>query len=207
MRLPQRSGSSMRLATTAALVLIASPALADCKEEVLAVMDRSTLAGPYRTEAAIIAGDKRVTISSTVVPPSDMQIRTVADGQTREMTKIGPRVWVKDAKGWRDAPPGLAQRVTEMAEASKKVVPALVNDVNCQGTKAIDGLERVVYDYKIDSPGGKGSSSNTLYVDPASRLPTRVVIEGRSGSTKSRTDMSYTFDPSIKLEPPKAEGE
>lgn len=197
----------MRLAATFALVVFASPALADCKEEVLDLMERSTLAGPYRTEAAIISGDKQVTISSTVVPPGDLQIRTVANGQTRQMTKIGPRVWVNDGSGWRDASPALAERVTQMAEASKKVVPSLVNDVNCQGTKAIDGLDRIVYDYKIDTPGGKGSSSNTLYVDPASRLPTRVVIEGRSGPSKSRTDMSYTFDPSIKLEPPTTEAQ
>jgi hypothetical protein len=184
--------------------LVASPAFADCKEEILTIMDRSTLAGPFHTETAFLAGDRQAVMTSDVVPPSDLHTKTTADGKTREVVKIGDRAWVNDGGGggWKEAPPQIAARLNQMASTMRSIQPSLVNDVDCQGVKTVEGRDLLVFAYKIDLPGGKGSSSNTLYADPQSRLPTRVVVEGRMGSIKSRTDMKYTFDSSIKITPP-----
>jgi hypothetical protein len=57
----------------------------------------------------------------------------------------------------------------------------------------------------MDAPGGKVSSTNTLYVDPASRLPARIVAETRAGASKTSTDIRYVYDATIKLEPPPVE--
>jgi hypothetical protein len=193
----------MRTAALALILLLpGSLAMADCKDDVIAVMDRSTLAGPYRTVAAMIAGERRITITSDVVPPGDLRVSTTVDGNTRDMMKIADRVWLNEGQGWRDAPPAVAAQVQKMASQAKSVEPSVVNDVDCLGTQAVDGRDVLVYSYKIDTPGGKGSSSNMLYVDPASRLPKRVVVEGRVGPVKSRTDMTYVFDTAIKLQAP-----
>jgi hypothetical protein len=200
----------MRNALLAALPLaaFATSASADCKEDVLSVMDRSTLAGPYRTEAALIAGERRATMASEVVPPGDMRMKTTTDGRTREILKIGDQVWTNDGEGWKIASPAIAARVAQMAQAAMKTIaPNFVNDVDCQGKKTVEGRDFLVYGYKIDLPGGKAGSTNTLYVDPDSRLPARVVVEGRAGAMKSRTEIRYTYDSSIKLEAPKPAGE
>jgi hypothetical protein len=191
-----------RLLAVLPFALAATSALADCKDEVIDIMDRSTLAGPFRTEAAIMAGPRKIIVESVVVPPNDMRTRTTVDGKTQEIVKIGDRVWVDQGTGFREAPAGVAQQLSRVSEQQRRVEPSLVNAVDCKGTQTVDGREMIVYAYKIDLPGGKGSSSNTLYVDPASRLPARVVVEGRAGSAISRTEMKYIFDAALRLEPP-----
>ena len=186
----------MRNTAFGLLLLVAStcPALADCKEEIMTVMDRSMLAGPYRTEASLISGERRLVVSSIVVPPADLRTKTVMDGKTREIIKIGSDVWTNEGNGWQVASAAIAARVSAMMAGMKTVAPDLVNDADCQGKKSVDGREVLAYSYKIDLPGGKGSSSNTLYADPSSRLPLRVIVDLRAGGRKSRTDMTYFFD-------------
>jgi hypothetical protein len=190
---------------SAGLLAGAVPARADCKDDVIAILDRSLLAGPYRTQAAITAGSRQITVASTIVPPADIRSRTTVDGKTREIVKIGDRAWVdQDGQGFREAPPAAAVQIGQMIETQRRIEPSLINDVDCKGRQTVDGRDLLVFAYKIDLPGGKASSSSTLYVDAGSRLPTRVVVDGRAGSVMSRTEMSYVFDAALKIEPPPA---
>jgi hypothetical protein len=134
-----------------------------------------------------------------------MHTRTTIESRTREIIKIGGQIWVNEGKGWNEAPAAIAARINQMTTGLRTLAPNLVGDAQCAGKKSVEGKEYVVYTYKMDIPGGKASSTNTLYVDPASNLPARILVEGRAGAMQSRTEMSYIYDASIKLEPPKIE--
>jgi hypothetical protein len=189
-----------------ASILAAQPvAAAECKEEIMAMIDRSLMAGPYRTTAEVTANNRKITIVNESVPPDDMHTRTTADNATKEMIKVGDTVWLNDGQGWRTAPPAVAARIAEVTKSMRTMVPNLLNDAQCGGAQTVEGRTYTVYTYKMDVPGGKASSSNTLYVDPASRLPAKLVVDGRSGQMKSRSEMSYVYDASIKIEPPSVE--
>src|SRR5689334_11120534 len=75
---PLTEGPFMRWLAFAVLLLLppAGAARADCKDDIIALLDRSTLAGPYRTTANVTANDRKATIVSTIVPPGDMHSRT-----------------------------------------------------------------------------------------------------------------------------------
>jgi len=196
---------SLALSFPLAFAALASPAMADCKDDIIAVMDRSSLAGPYRTEAALTAGERKATIVSQVVPPGDLHTKMTVGSVTKEMMKIGDQVWVNEGKGWRLAPPAIAARIGQMTSGIKTVAPNLINDVDCPGARTVEGRSLTVYTYKMDVPGGKASSSNTLYVDPESRLPAKITVEGRTGQMKSLTEISYVYDPKIVLTAPVTE--
>ena len=188
-----------------ALALASVPALADCKEEIKSIMDRASLAGPYRTEATVVGASRRATMTSDVVPPGDLKTRTVVDGKSREVIKIANQVWANDGQGWKELPPAVAARISQVTNSARTLAPNLVGDAQCPGDKVVDGKSYTVYTYKMDVPGGKVSATNTLYVDPASRLPARVLVETRSANSKTSTDMRYVYDASIKLVPPVVE--
>jgi hypothetical protein len=183
-------------------VLAPAPALADCKDEIKDIMDRSGLAGPYRTEATVKSETRSGVITSDIVPPHGLWTRSVVAGRTRELVKIGPQVWANDGGGWKELPPAMAARIAQVTDSARTLAPNLVGDAQCPGIQTIDGKSYTVYTYKMDVPGGKVSSTNTLYVDPASRLPARVVAETRSGTSRTSTDIRYVYDATIKLEPP-----
>jgi hypothetical protein len=191
----------MRILALVALV-VSTPALADCKDEIKDIMDRSVLAGPFRTEATMKSDKRNGTMVSDVVPPNAIRTKTDLGGKTRELVKIGGQVWANEGEGWKELPPALAARIAQASDSARTLAPNLIGDAQCGGTQTVEGKSYTVYTYKMDAPGGKMSSSNTLFVDPASRLPARVVAETRVGTTKASTEIRYVYDPSIKLEPP-----
>jgi len=186
--------------------LVPAPALADCKDEIKDIMDRSSLAGPYRTEATVKSETRTGVVRSDIVPPDGLRTRSEIGGKTRELVKIGPRVWANEGAGWKELPPAMAARIAQVTDSARTLAPNLVGDAQCPGTQTVEGRSYTVYTYKMDAPGGKVSSTNTLYVDPASRLPARIVAETRSGASKTSTDIRYVYDATIKLEPPAVEG-
>jgi hypothetical protein len=186
--------------------LVPAPALADCKDEIKDIMDRSSLAGPYRTEATVKSETRSGVVTSDIVPPDGLRTRSEIGGKTRELVKIGGQVWANEGTGWKELPPAMAARIAQVTDSARTLAPNLVGDAQCPGTQTVEGRSYTVYTYKMDAPGGKVSSTNTLYVDPASRLPARIVAETRSGASKTSTDIRYVYDATIKLEPPAVEG-
>ena len=194
----------MRTAALASLVLIlAAPAArADCKEEILTALDRLTNGSPFRSEGVVTAGTGRIELSSEVVPPDGVRTRQTVGDRTSEMLKIGDRIWVKRPEGWREMPAAMAASVAQAMTNMKMRAPNLVADVDCSGVRSIDGKDSLVYTYKLDLPGG--SASTTLYVDPVSHLPARMLVE-QGGADKRTVDTRYTYDASLKLEPPQVD--
>ena len=186
--------------------LVPAPALADCKDEIKDIMDRSSLAGPYRTEATVKSETRSGVVTSDIVPPDGLRTRSEIGGKTRELVKIGGQVWANEGAGWKELPPAMAARIAQVTDSARTLAPNRVGDAQCPGTQSVEGKSYTVYTYKMDAPGGKVSSTNTLYVDPASRLPARIVAETRSGTSKTSTDIRYVYDATIKLEPPAIEG-
>ena len=183
-------------------VLAPGPALADCKDEIKDIMDRSSLAGPYRTETTVKTGTRSGTMTSDVVPPHAIRTRSEIGGKARELLKIGEQVWAKEGEAWKELPPAQAARIAQVTDSARTVAPNLIGDAQCPGSQVVEGKSYTVYTYKMDAPGGKVSSTNTLYVDQASRLPASVVAETRTGTAKASTDIRYVYDPTIKVEPP-----
>src|SRR5215203_3600184 len=102
-KLPSQDPDMRYLLLIAALA--PAPALADCKDEIKDIMDRSGLAGPYRTEATVKSETRSGVVTSDIVPPHGLRTRSVVAGKTRELLKIGPQIWANEGGGWKELPP------------------------------------------------------------------------------------------------------
>jgi hypothetical protein len=184
------------------LAAVQTEVKADCTDELKGILKRLLNSGPFHVDGKISAKSHDSILSADMIPPEAMHTRITTDGKTVEMMKIGSKFWTHDGKAWRQMPEAYGAIASKMASGLEDVAPDYVQGAQCLGEKSIDGQTYLAYSFKLDMQGGLFSAQGMLYVDPKTNLLARQVIDGDIFGIKNHTEKQFTFDPSIKIEPP-----
>jgi hypothetical protein len=184
------------------LAAVQTQAKADCTEELKGILKRMMTSGPFHVEGKMSVKARDSLLSADMNPPEAMHTRITTDGKTVEMLKIGSKFWTNDGKAWHQMPEAYGAIASKMASNLEDIAPDYAQGAQCLGEKSIDGQTYLAYTFKLDMQGGLFSAQGLLYVDPKTHLLARQVIDGDIFGIKNHTEKQFTFDPSIKIEPP-----
>jgi hypothetical protein len=184
------------------LTAVQTGARADCKQELKDILKRVMNSGPFHVDGTISTKSRQSTISADMVPPDTMHTSVTSDNKTVETIKIGSKFWINDGKSWRTMPAAYGLIADKMTTNLADVAPDYVQGAQCLGEQTVDGANYLAYSFKLDMQGGLFTAHGMLYVDPKTNLLARQVIDGDLFGIKNHTDKRFTFDPSIKVEPP-----
>ncbi len=181
---------------------VPAAARAGCKEELKGILKSTLNSGPFHVDGKITAKSRESTIAADMIPPDAMHTSITTDNKTVETVKLGTKFWINEGKGWRQMPAAYGAIANKMTENLEDVAPDYVQGAQCLGEQTVDGANYLAYSFKLDMQGGLFTANGMLYVDPKTHLLARQVIDGDLFGVKNRTDKRFTFDPSIKIEPP-----
>jgi hypothetical protein len=185
------------------LTVAHSSAQADCDQDLKDILKRTMNSGPFHVDGKITAKASDSTLSADMIPPNAMRTRISTNGKAIETVKIGPKFWMGDGKSWHAMPEAFGTLAGKFTANLDDVAPDYVKGAQCLGPKTLDGVDYLAYAFKMNLPGGAFTGDGMLYVDPKSNLLARQIIDGTGGGIKSHTDKKFTYDPAIKIEPPK----
>ncbi|WP_020175888.1 hypothetical protein [Methyloferula stellata] len=177
-------------------------AKADCSEELKGILKRVLNSGPFHVDGKMSAKSHDSVLSADMNPPDAMHTRITTGNKTVEMMKIGPKFWTNDGKAWHQMPEAYGAMAGKMTTSLEDIAPDYVQGAQCLGEKTVDGQTYLAYSFKLDMQGGLFSAQGMLYVDPKTNLLARQIIDGEIFGIKNHTEKQFTFDPSIKIEPP-----
>jgi hypothetical protein len=179
------------------LMLLARPAFADCAADLQSVLAKHIAAGPYRVESAFTLDSKPMRTTAEVVLPDRFHLRLLFG----EAIFIGNAMWLAKGDGqWAQSPAVPAeQRMQVYEDLSEQLRNA--RDVACLGPVAFGTKSYLGYRFtsQRDVNGKPVIWVSTLYVDPATGLAARQEV---NADTRQPILMTFTFDPSIKIEAP-----
>ena len=216
----------LRLAAILAVPLAlatALPAFADCKEEVLAALDKQRKASGFRMETNMVSEQGPVKMTVEYMPPDRMrQIVTVAVNPAPvESILVGGKAWIKDGDAWKELAPDITGEMVNQLDETLGDDRGTIGTVACLGSTAIDSLELMAYRVENDaqvgpedrSPDAKEKARAALadearplrmfYIDPKTGLPMRSVFARANKLDKPIFKATYTYPPDIKIEAPK----
>lgn len=190
----------MRTFMFAAMAALAAttPALADCKSDLDAIF-KAQLATPYRTEMTIKGPSQPMTVTAEVIYPDSFHMKAAQ----METIMVKKKAWMKMGGTWQAMPAEAAAQFSEMINSGISKGVAAVKDVQCLGTQSYEGGSYDAYQFKTSGEmmGIQSTASVTLYASDG--LPAWLVVDGEAMGKKSVTVQKVTFDPSIKITPPK----
>jgi outer membrane lipoprotein-sorting protein len=193
----------MRFISTAlflAAALVAGPALADAKSEILASHQAMVKAAKFRIESTNESRQGKVENWAEIEWPDRYHMRNAQ----MEVIVLPGKTYMKQGGQWMPFPMDMSAMIKAMSpEAMKQGFDSMTN-VKELGEKTLDG--RTVKGYEYDSTvtmmNVTAKSHVQLWVDTATQLPVRQEIDGEAMGMKSRTTQRYTFDPSISIKAP-----
>lgn len=185
------------------LAAMRTGAKADCNDELKDILKKALNSGPFHVDGKMSIKSRDSILSADMIPPDAMRTSITTDGKTIEMIKIGSKFWTHDGKSWRQMPEAFGAIAAKMTANLENVAPDFVQGAECLGEKTVDGTSYLAYGFKLDMQGGLFTARGMLYVDPKTNLLTRQVIDGDIFGIKNHTEKQFTFDPSIKIVPPK----
>lgn len=192
----------MRILATAAIVLMSTGiAGADCRDEVLSIIEAQKAAGPFRIEMRGDGGGQEIVSAGEVILPDRFHMK-MPEG---EMIMVPEGIWMKQGGAWMQLPEQMASMMQGMIGRAAEAPASNIQAVECLGDETVDGASFKAYRYEAedDVEGMKAKAKVKLFADPATGLPARLEIDGESMGTASRIVQTITFDPSITIEPPK----
>lgn len=214
----------MRLAILAATLTLATsmPALADCKEEVLAALEKQRKAASFRMETNMVSEQGPVKMTVEYQPPDKMrQLVTVAiNPKPVETILVGGKAWSKDGDAWAELSPGITGEMVTQLDETLGDDKGTIGTVACLGSTAIDGADLTAYRVENDaqvgpedrSPDAKEKARTALadegrplrmfYIDPKTGLPMLSVFARANKLDKPIFKAVYTYPADIKIEAP-----
>ncbi len=197
-------------------MFVAAPALADCKSEVDAALDKLRQSSAFRIETKIVNGEGSLTMSVDFAPPDRIHqtVATAAAGGEVELIVIGAKAWSNQGQGWAELPENFA------AQVSKQLRDTVVE--RRKGELAYECLGEVEFErarylaYRANLPGvptreapasGEAVAPRnvqTVYVDNATGLPKRNVVTSKAAPDQRLFDGTFSEREGLKIEEPVA---
>ncbi len=197
------------LIAVGALALLPAGADAqDCRAAVEAAFAKQRAQKGFRFVAEMPAPEGVTRMTIDYVLPDRMHQKVEAPGQPApvETIAIGRWAWGTQGGGWEELQPHFAQSI--VAHVSEALVnpPKMTATFDCLGTVKRDGADLTGYRSggappSTAEPGAK-PLARTIFVDPASGLPVRNVVEHADGSSAPVFDGRYTYPADMKIEAP-----
>lgn len=195
----------MKPITLAVLVCIgmAAPAHADCTGDVKTMMAAQFTSGPYHmsVDQTSDAGSKRS--EADIVPPASFHMIS-----PMEDVLLPAGAWMKKDGTWTQLPVTeagvLRDQIWESAKAGLGANTDNIFKVECLGPQTIENqtLSAYSFDSVAMSNAGPAVGHIMAYADPKGR-PVIMLIDAQAGARKVRMIEHLTYDPAIKIEPPK----
>jgi hypothetical protein len=193
------------LPLAAAFLLCASlPLHAECKDELKAMMQTHLNAGPYHVTMDQTSDQGSHKIEADVILPSSFHM--VMPQMETVMVKEG--TWMKANGKWMQLPGAAASKMTDtISNAIKGGMDSgldSVKNLQCLGPQPIEGQTLTAYSF--DSSGaamGLNVTSHIMAYKDAQGRPSIMIIDGEFMGHKSKTVQHITYDPNIKITPPK----
>lgn len=190
---------------TIAALALTSPALADdkCKGEVEAAFVKQRAAPAFRTVATSPTLNGPLVRTIDYVAPDKIysKIESPSEDAPVETIGIGKWAWANTEGGWEEQPPHNAQVVTSEREAYR-VPPKAAADFTCLGKVTYEGREMVGYATAPARDTDGMEVVTTVYVDPATGLPSAYLTKGTKSEGPPKFTAIYTYGDDIKIDPP-----
>ncbi len=211
------------LATSLLALCAAAPVLADCKDEVLAALDKQRKAPSFRMESNMVSERGPVKMSVDYMPPDRMRqvVSSAIDPQPVESILVGGKAWSKDGDAWKELALDIAGDMVNQLDETLGDDRGTIGTVACLGTTAIDGQELTAYRVENDAQIGpvdkspdaaekaraaladEGRPLRMFYVDPKTGLPMRSVFARANKLDKPIFKAIYTYPAGITIDAPK----
>lgn len=183
------------------LLLMASPALADCKSDFAALIDKGLAAKSYEMTMTGSSAGQQMNITARVTLPDRFHVKM----PDMEVIMIPQGIWMIEGGKWMQLP-------TEMTEMMKPMLDQVtrspqekldkVENLECLGPKIVDGVTFDSYSF-ISSDEFAGIRSQvkvTAFADPSTGLISRMEIDGGPQGIVVQT---IRHDDTIEIKPPK----
>jgi hypothetical protein len=195
-----------RLLVALALILPASSALADCGEEIDALLDRSLADGPYRMTMQVRMDGTPGEMVAEVVPPDQLHSTTTIPGYSQETIVIDGKGWMRFGEGnWISMPqPLVLQTLQSFGSAATSDDRIILNPL-CSGETLVEGETLLVYSFTVEAYGAEALT--TLYADPTSKLIMRFGGVTENGGVLYENLTTLVYDPTIVIVAPLGAGE
>lgn len=217
--------TSLRAATLAVVFALAGAqsAHADCKDEVLAALDKQRKSTAFRMETNMVSEQGPVQMTVDYMPPDRMRQTVVVaiNPKPIETILVGGKAWSKDGADWTPLSAEVAGDLATQLDETLGDDRGTIGTVGCLGSTAIDGQDLVAYRVENDAQVGptdrspdarekaraaladEGRPLRMFYIDPKTGLPIRSIFARANKLDKPIFKATYSYPSDIKIEPPK----
>lgn len=122
-----------------------------------------------------------------------------------EFIIVGDSTWMKpDGQGWMKFPMSMKKMIDAYSPEVMKASLDGMSNVRVGADEVVNGVPCKVYSYDFDMKvmGIRSQGSSTVYLNAATGFPVRVTSEGEAMGQRSKTEVDYTYDPSIRVAAP-----
>lgn len=190
---------------------------ADCASDVNTAFRKLREAKAFRMSTKIVnpQGNMRMTVE--YMPPDRMHQRIRLDNSAAEMEMIviGAKAWSNQGQGWAELPEKFAGAVADQVKGTLVGMTNPSTAYTCGGEKDIDGKRMATFTAQL--PAAEATvqgkvvktegppNMQTVYIDVASGLPARNVVEDGKDRNMKLFDGSFEVSDEIKIEEPSVE--
>ncbi len=182
---------------TAAVLVAANSAHADCKSDVDGIVKGMMSAGPYHMTMNSDGGGKITKMEADVNLPTSEHIKM----DQMEIVILPQGTWMKRGDKWQSAPGAMG---SNMIKTMMGTFQDTRSNFSCGSNDNFDGHSYPVYQYDSsgEAMGIKTTSHITLYKGD-NGLPVGLIVDGTAMGVHSITTQHIKYDPSITIEAPK----
>lgn len=200
-------------------ILASSPALADqaCKAQVDDAFSKLRDKKAFRLETTITNANGKLKMQADYILPDRMHQKVVLgeDGNPMEMIVIGKNAWSNQGQGWSALPEKFAEEVARQVKETVAQGSNSVSDYECLGDIELDGTNYVGFKGILPTPidptnekrgpvisAAKVPNQQSVYIDKASGLPIRNIVNPLTEPDKRLFDGRFTVVEGLKIEAP-----
>ncbi len=176
------------------------------KDAIIAAMQATVKAGPYRTKSTIVSDNGTINMIGELIPPDKLHTTMKAADFEMENVIIGDQGWIKQNGEWTVSPMS-SKTMLESAflALTAEQLDLTISDAKAVGNETVNGEPARVYTFTSTTDlgeSGKVLSAVKLWVSVKSGLPVKQEIAGEAGGVKSNTVQTIEYDPTISVVPP-----
>lgn len=196
--------STGMIASVLMAILGASPAAADCKQEVADAFDKQRKSSSFRLVTRMIneRGPIQMTVDYLLPDRMHQSVKAAIDPAATETILIGRRAWVSGGAGWKELPMEDALSLAE--EMEKSVVKGAGEQpiFDCLGYADLEGKKLKAYEAMQDKTAPPNQPTRMVYIDPTTGLPVRSIVAQKEKLDRPFFRQDYSYPQDIKIEPP-----